>query len=108
MTSEATPSATAAGPRLADLVEAAAQRAPRAPALLVASQRTPIAYADLVRLVDDLAARLRAAGLGPGDRVGLRAGSNPEFVVALLAASRADLVVAPLDPALPAADQLSR
>lgn len=108
MTSEATPSATAAGPGLADLVEAAAQRAPRAPALLVASQRTPIAYADLVRLVDDLAARLRAAGLGPGDRVGLRAGSNPEFVVALLAASRADLVVAPLDPALPAADQLSR
>jgi len=43
-----------------------------------------------------------------GDRAGLRAQSSAEFVVGLLAALRAGLVVVPLDPALPAADQRAR
>ena len=43
-----------------------------------------------------------------GDRVGLRAQSSAEFVVGLLAASRAGLVVVPLDPALPVTDQRAR
>ncbi len=62
----------------------------------------------MIALVDDLAAQLKAVGLRPGDRVALRAGSNAEFVVGLLAASRADLVVVPLDPALPVAEQRAR
>ena len=95
-------------PSIADLVAAAAAQAPDAPALVVTADRLPISYRDVVRLVDDLAGQLRQGGLLPGDRVGLRTGSNAEFVVGLLAASRADLIVVPLDPALPVGEQVIR
>ncbi|MBO0866395.1 MAG: FadD7 family fatty acid--CoA ligase [Mycobacterium sp.] len=98
----------AAGPPMADLLEAAASRRPEAPALVVTADRVPITYGDLVRLVDDLAGRLARGGLSPGDRVGLRAYSSAEFVVGLLAASRAGLIVVPLDPALPVSEQRAR
>ena len=94
--------------RIIDLVEAAATRSPEAAALVVTSDRIPVSYRDLVRLVDDLAGQLNRGGLLPGDRVALRAGSNAEFVVGLLAASRADLIVVPLDPALPVSEQGAR
>lgn len=94
--------------RVTDLIEAAATEAPDARALIVTADRVPITYRDLLRLADDLAAQLGGAGLAPGDRVALRAGSNAEFVVALLAALRAGLIVVPLDPALPVADQRAR
>ncbi|WP_406813229.1 FadD7 family fatty acid--CoA ligase [Mycobacterium sp. M23085] len=101
--------ATGSGsPGVADLVEAAARRSPEATALVVTAERIPVSYREVIRLVDDLAAQLKAGGLRPGDRVALRAGSNAEFVVGLLAGSRADLVVVPLDPALPVADQRAR
>ena len=95
-------------PSIADLVAAAAAQAPDAPALVVTADRLPISYRDVVRLVDDLAGQLRQGGLLPGDRVGLRTGSNAEFVVGLLAAARADLIVVPLDPALPVGEQVIR
>jgi acyl-CoA synthetase (AMP-forming)/AMP-acid ligase II len=95
-------------PRIADLIEAVATRQPAAPALIVTADHIPLAYGDLVRLVDDLAAQLARGGLLSGDRVALRAASNAEFVVGLLAASRAELVVVPLDPALPVGDQCAR
>jgi acyl-CoA synthetase (AMP-forming)/AMP-acid ligase II len=94
--------------RVTDLMEAAATRAPDAPALIVTADRLPVSYRDLLRLADDLAAQLTGAGLVPGDRVALRAASNAEFVVALLAALRAGLIVVPLDPALPVSDQRAR
>ena len=94
--------------RIADLVAAAARQAPEAPALVVTADRIPINYRNLVTLVDDLAGRLSAGGLRPGDRVAIRAGSNAEFVVAVLAASRAGLVAVPLDPALPVIEQCAR
>ncbi len=94
--------------RVTDLIAAAATRAPDAPALIVTADRIPVSYRDVLRLADDLAAQLTGAGLAPGDRVALRAGSNAEFVIALLAALRAGLIVVPLDPALPAADQRAR
>jgi len=96
------------GPRIADLVEEAGRRSPGAPALVVNSARIPVSYRDLTRLVDDLAGQLKRAGLRPGDRVALRSGSNAEFVVGLLATSRADLIAVPLDPTLPAGDQRAR
>ncbi len=99
---------TASSPRIADLVAATAGRHPEAHALVVTADRTAITYRDLLRAVDDLAVQLTQGGLLPGDRVGLRAPSSAEFVVGLLAASRAELVVVPLDPALPAADQRAR
>jgi len=95
-------------PRIADLVGAAASRRPDAPALVVTADRTPVSYRDLVRLAGDLADQLKRGGLLPRDRVMLRAGSNAEFVVGLLAASRADLIAVPLDPALPVTDQRNR
>lgn len=95
-------------PRIADLVEAAATRVPESPALIVTAERLAITYGDLVRLADALCTQLTRAGLHPGDRVGLRAGSNAEFVVALVAASRCELIVVPLDPALPVSDQRAR
>ncbi|MGO9251141.1 MAG: FadD7 family fatty acid--CoA ligase [Mycobacterium sp.] len=104
--SQESPEPTDAG--IADLVEAAATRSPEQSALVVASHRTPVSYRELVGLVDDLAGQLKSAGLLPGDRVALRAGSNAEFVVGLLAASRADLVAVPLDPALPVSEQRAR
>jgi acyl-CoA synthetase (AMP-forming)/AMP-acid ligase II len=95
-------------PSMADLVVAAAIRTPEAPALVVTADRTPVSYGELVRLVDDLAAQLKDGGLRPGDRVALLSGSNSEFVVGLLAASRAELIAVPLDPALPVGDQRAR
>jgi acyl-CoA synthetase (AMP-forming)/AMP-acid ligase II len=96
------------GSRIADLVEAAAQRSPDARALVVTPDRVPVSYRDLIRLVDDFAGQLKRGGLLAGDRVALRSGSNAEFVVGLLAASRADLIAVPLDPALPVAEQRAR
>ncbi|OBA59643.1 acyl-CoA synthetase [Mycobacterium sp. 1100029.7] len=95
-------------PSIADLVAAAASRNPQAPALIVTADRIAVRFGDLTRLVDDLATQLAGAGLRPGDRVALRSGSNAEFVVGLLAASRAQLIAVPLDPALPLADQRAR
>jgi acyl-CoA synthetase (AMP-forming)/AMP-acid ligase II len=95
-------------PRIADLVQAVATRQPAAPALIVTADHVPLTYRDLVRLVDDLAGQLTRGGLLSGDRVALRSASNAEFVVGLLAASRADLIVVPLDPALPVGDQYAR
>jgi acyl-CoA synthetase (AMP-forming)/AMP-acid ligase II len=99
---------TGPSPRIADLVAATARRHPEAHALVLTADRISISYRDLVRLVDDLAGQLTQGGLLAGDRVGLRAPSSAEFVVGLLAASRAELVVVPLDPALPVADQRAR
>lgn len=95
-------------PRIADLVQVAATRLPDASALVVTPDRIAISYRDLVGMVDDLAGQLKRRGLLPGDRIALRASSNAEFVVSLLAASRADLIVVPLDPALPVSEQQAR
>ena len=106
--SAAEPNDEIRSPRIADLVEAAARRRPDAPALVVTADRVPVSYRDLIRLVDDLAGQLKRGGLRPGDRVALRSGSNAEFVIGLLAASRAELIVVPLDPALPVTEQRTR
>ncbi|HTX96748.1 MAG TPA: FadD7 family fatty acid--CoA ligase [Mycobacterium sp.] len=102
--SEVTTPTQSSSPRIADLVEEAARRSPEAPALVVTADRIPVSYRELLHLVDHLAAQLKQGGLLPGDRVALRAGSNAEFVVALLAASRAELIAVPLDPALPVSE----
>jgi acyl-CoA synthetase (AMP-forming)/AMP-acid ligase II len=98
----------ATSPRIVDLVEMVATQRPEAAALVVTPERIPVSYRGLVRLADDLAGQLKRSGLLPKDRLTLRAASNAEFVVALLAASRADLIVVPLDPALPVSEQSFR
>ena len=99
---------TGSSPRISDLIVTTARRQPQARALVVSAERASISYRDLVRLVDDLAGQLVGGGLRPGDRAALRARSSAEFVVGLLAASRAGLVLVPLDPALPVAEQHAR
>jgi acyl-CoA synthetase (AMP-forming)/AMP-acid ligase II len=93
------------GARIADLIEVVATRLPEKAALVVTPDRVPVSYRDLIQLADDLAGQLKRGGLRRGDRVALRTASNAEFVVGLLAASRADLIAVPLDPNLPIREQ---
>jgi amino acid adenylation domain-containing protein len=58
-------------------------------------------YQALVDSVEQAAARLRAAGVGPGDRVVLTAERGSPGLVALIACWRAGGVWVPMDPALP-------
>ncbi len=55
-------------------------------------------WAQLDALVDATARGLRALGLEPGDRVGLRLGNTPDFPVAWFGALRAGLVAVPVNP----------
>ncbi|MCW2779063.1 MAG: AMP-binding enzyme family protein [Frankiales bacterium] len=54
-----------------------------------------LTYRQVLDAVPHVAARLRAAGLEPGERLLLLAGNSPEWVVALLAAFHADAVPVP-------------
>ena len=85
---------------LADILDQHVSERPGARALVVTADRIPVSYRDLGAIVDDVAARLRSTGLHRGDTVGLICANTAEFVVGLLGASRAGLVVAPMDPAL--------
>lgn len=86
---------------LADLLGQQARERPYARALVVTGERVQLSYRALASLVDEVAARLAGTGLRRGDAVGLICANTAEFVVGLLGASRAGLVTAPLDPALP-------
>lgn len=59
-------------------------------------------YADLRDASASVALGLRAAGLAPGDRVGLLFSHGAEMIAALLGALRAGLTYVPLDAAYPA------
>ncbi len=85
---------------LVDLFDQHVRDRPDAPALIVGANRTSFSYSTLAGLVDDVAARLAGTGPRRGDAVGLICVNTAEFVVSLLGAARAGLVVAPLDPAL--------
>ncbi|MGD9618468.1 MAG: FadD7 family fatty acid--CoA ligase [Mycolicibacterium sp.] len=100
----------AGGPswRLGRVFDGAAAAAPNATALIAGRERHEISYTALRDLVVALAERLLGAGLNRGDVVAVESTNTVEYVVGLLAASRAGLVVAPLDPALSAADKRMR
>ena len=63
-------------------------------ALVSGSRR--IRYAELDRLVDNMAENLAARGIAPGDRVALLLGNCPEFLVALLACARLGAIAMPI------------
>lgn len=86
---------------LTDLLDRPARARPQAPALITGADRARVSYRALDELADAVAARLTAAGLRPGDAVGLVSANTVEFAAALLGGARAGLVVAPVDPALP-------
>ncbi len=60
-----------------------------------------LTYADLVRQADDLASRLRAAGVRHGSCVGVFLDRSPEFVVAALGVLSAGAAYLPVDTASP-------
>ncbi len=60
-------------------------------------------YAQLDAASDALAQRLRAAGVGVGDRVGILLRRGPSLIVSMLAALKAGAAYVPLDPDYPAA-----
>ena len=93
---------------LVDVLDRQVREHPEGPALVLTRDRIPVSYGALAALVDDVAARLRSTGLRRGDAVGLISANNAEFVVALLGAARAGLVIAPLDPALPQSEMAAR
>lgn len=93
---------------LFDLLDRQVRDRPNARALVVTRHRVQISYRELAALADDLAVRLNASGLYRGDAVGIVSANNADFVVALLGAARAGLVVAPLDPTLPHAEMSDR
>jgi acyl-CoA synthetase (AMP-forming)/AMP-acid ligase II len=93
---------------LVDLLDRQVRDRPGARALVVTADRTTLSYRALAAMVDDVAARLRDMGLHPADPVGLVCPDNAEFVVGLLGAARAGLVVAPMDPALPESEMSAR
>nr|WTB28702.1 FadD7 family fatty acid--CoA ligase [Streptomyces sp. NBC_00830] len=93
---------------LADPLDRQLRDRPGAEALVTGGDRTRLSYETVAALADNLATELRGTGLRQGQAVGLVSANNAEFVVALLAAARAGLVVAPLDPALPARERSAR
>ncbi|MFJ8808652.1 amino acid adenylation domain-containing protein [Streptomyces sp. NPDC102490] len=89
---------------LGDLFDAAARRDPAATAVtqcaLDGATRT-LTYGELAAAKDELAAKLRAAGVGPGKRVAVAVPRSVEQVVALIAVVAAGGAYVPLDPAYP-------
>jgi amino acid adenylation domain-containing protein len=77
-----------------------ATRAPEAPA--IESDGEVLTYADLDTASDQLAARLREAGVRPGETVALPLDRSASMVVAQLAVLKAEACCLPLDPTAPA------
>jgi acyl-CoA synthetase (AMP-forming)/AMP-acid ligase II len=94
--------------KLGDLVARTAVAAPEAVALVVTAENRSISYPELAELIDQAATAQVGIGLVAGDVVGLRAANTVAYIVGLLGAARAGLVVAPLDPALPPSEQQDR
>lgn len=93
---------------LGELVAHTAATDPSTVALFVTAENRAISYPMLADLIDQSATALVGTGLAAGDVVGLRAPNTLAYILGLLGAARAGLVVAPLDPALPAAEQQDR
>ncbi|MFE2940720.1 amino acid adenylation domain-containing protein [Streptomyces sp. NPDC059255] len=85
--------------RLDELLTRAARDHPDRPAL-AADGRT-LTYAELEGTVRRLADALTAAGVRPGDRVGIHVPKSVEAVLAVHAVLRSGAVAAPLDVAVP-------
>ncbi|MGF1427927.1 Pls/PosA family non-ribosomal peptide synthetase [Kitasatospora sp. LaBMicrA B282] len=81
---------------LVDILDAAAHACPHAPALDAAGQ--VFDYRTLLAAVDQLAGRLAAAGIGRGDRVGVRVPSGTaDLYLAILAVLRVGAAYVPVD-----------
>ncbi|WP_242691354.1 non-ribosomal peptide synthetase [Lysobacter enzymogenes] len=85
--------------RVHELVERWAASTPEATAVVAGAAR--LSYGELDRRADSVAAQLRAAGVGAGERVGLLIAPSLESAVAMLAVLKAGGAYVPLDPSYP-------
>lgn len=74
-------------------------RWPERTALVVRHQNVRWSYAELRQRVDRFADGLLAAGLAPGDRVGIWSPNNAEWVIAQFATAKAGLILVNINPA---------
>ncbi len=81
------------------LVEAVADRTPEAPAVRMKDER--LTYGELSARARQIAGQLAAAGVGPGDRVGLYQPKSVEGVAALLGILGSGAAYVPVDPGSP-------
>ncbi|MET7343994.1 amino acid adenylation domain-containing protein [Streptomyces sp. NPDC087866] len=91
---------TPAGATLVSLIGEQIARTPGA--IAVTADDHSLTYAELDAAADRIAARLRAAGVGPGDVVAVGADRSLELVAALLAVLRTGACYTPLDTEYPA------
>jgi len=89
---------------LLDITVDAALRAavaadPHRPALIAPQHGTRLDYAGVDSAVEHLARGLLAAGLEPGDRIGIWAPNRPEWYLTMFAAARAGLILVNVNPA---------
>ncbi len=84
---------------IGELLAATAARLPDATALIVRHQNIRWSYAELLARVDDLARGFVAAGLTPGERIGVWSPNCVEWVLVQFAAARAGLVLVNINPA---------
>src|ERR1700722_1846408 len=85
---------------LAVILRESARRAPAKTAVILGETR--LSYAQLDELSDRVAAGLAAAGVAPGDRVGLQLPNIPQFVIAYFGILKAGGVVVPMNVLLKA------
>ena len=83
------------------LFERQVERAPRA--IAVTSSHGELTYGELNQLAEDLAAQLRACGVGPETLVGLCVPRSPAMLVGALGIFKASGAYLPLDPTEPGA-----
>ncbi len=79
--------------------DAAAARWGDREALVVRHQDIRWSYTDLKHQIDALAAGLLAAGLAPGDRIGIWSPNNAEWVITQFATAKAGLILVNINPA---------
>ncbi len=87
------------GQTIGDNLAATAARFPDREALVVPFQDIRLTYAQLDDAVDELARALMAAGIEPGDRVGIWSPNNAEWVVVQYATARMGAILVNLNPA---------
>src|ERR1700692_1212493 len=82
-----------------DVLKAAVDEAPERAALVVPFQSMRFSFAELHREVEQVARGLIAAGLEPGERIGIWAPNCAEWILTMFAAARAGLVLVNINPA---------
>jgi len=80
-------------------LEATVARVPDGEALISPHQEIRWTYAELNRRVDELVAGFVALGLEPGERIGICAPNDAEWVVTQFATAKAGLILVNINPA---------